>query len=381
MQINAGYIVAMLFVAMVSRSFVFFGNSTVIPTLSALLISIFSLILFDLKINLKSIFLISISIIYVLFVSLVNEASIVGVVKVLSCLTILIITRAIASKLFLMNPERCLKLLNILSFGFIFYLLIEALIRINYGDILSTNVKVYNVDNLDGIIYQGGFYKYKLGSPFFQDSNFAGLFSLATLILVMELSRYTKTFIKLKYALLTLIIVITLSRALYVSVLVMLLYVKFLDDIAFRKLIIYLIISLFISYISIFAILTIFQHDHSFMTKFKVWGDLYNKSFEIDVFSLLFGHGFDIGKYIFSYNQGSSSHSMIPQLIGEIGLIGTIAYIILLYIYLRRANYGALYFSIILLIGFSLFDPWEPMYFLVIGLITGLNYKVREFRS
>ncbi|CAH6799242.1 membrane hypothetical protein [Vibrio chagasii] len=381
MQINAKYIIAMLFIAMMFRSFIFFGNSTVIPTLLGLMISISSLIFLDLKIKLKSMLFILFSIIYVLFLSIINEASIVGVTKVSSCLTILIVSHAISSKMYLMNPERCIKLLNNLSFALIFYLLVEVSIRFGYGDILSTNVKVYNVEDLDGIIHQGGFYKYKLGSPFFQDSNFVGLFSLATLILVIEISQYTRKFIKLKYILLSLVLILTLSRALYVSVLIMLLYMKILNNVDFRRLVIYLVLSFFICSVFVFSILTVFENDHSFITKFNVWSDLYNKSFEINSFIFLFGHGFDFGKYIFSYNQGSSSHSMVPQLVGEIGLIGTIVYITSLYLFLRDANYGTLYFFIILLVGFSLFDPWEPMYFLVIGLITGIKYKAREFRS
>ncbi len=381
MQINVKYIVAMIFIAMVLRSFVIFGNSTVIPTVFGLMISIFCLIFIDLKIKIKSVVFILLPVIYVLFVSILNEASIVGLVKVLSCLTILIVSHALSSKMYYMNPERCIRLLNNLSLSFIAYLLIETLIRFSYGDILSTNMKVYNVESLDGLIHQGGFYKYKLGSPFFQDSNFVGLFSLATLILVVELSRYTRKLVKLKYILLSLVVILTLSRALYVTVLVMIFYMKVLNNIDFRKLVIYLLLSFLICSIFMFSILTVFENDHSFITKFNVWSDFYNKFFEINSISFLFGHGFDVGKYIFSYNQGSSSHSMVPQLVGEIGLIGTIVYITSLYLFLRSANYGTLYFFIILLIGFSLFDPWEPMYFLVIGLITGINYKVREFRS
>ena len=65
------------------------------------------------------------------------------------------------------------------------------------------------------------------------------------------------------------------------------------------------------------------------------------------------------GAYLYSYEEGAYAHAVLPMLMGQVGLIGLVVYIVFFILYGRLVarNYLIIYFPIFL-IGLSYLHPF-----------------------
>ncbi|MCX9073018.1 hypothetical protein, partial [Citrobacter portucalensis] len=112
--------------------------------------------------------------------------------------------------------------------------------------------------------------------------------------------------------------------------------------------------------------ITDFITDESFVSKVIIFSSL-EKIASIDLINLLFGSGFDIGGYVFSYKDGGYAHAFIPLVLGELGVVGLIAMcsvLLLIMVKLRRVSLYIL--APYMICGFSLIYPYDSMYILAL---------------
>ncbi len=315
----------------------------------------------------------------VLGFSLITDQSFKGLIKVLSCVAIYISACNLTRKY---KDDISNNILFIFRFVII-YGIVEVILRVLFGKYFAVYSSSYSFSTVNDLIESGGFYKYKSGSPFFMDSNFTGLYFLPFIYLYAR----CRSLIKEKsvhYIILFsffLLIMMTFSRTLYIAVLlyfVIILNIRFLN---IKNLIIFSpVIILIISFV-FDELYTFIASDGSFQTKIQIWNAMLLNFTNQDLLNILFGNGFDYGKFMFSFEVGKSAHAMIPQLLGEIGLIGTFLYLSLFYYSLRHCKEGRWFFIIVLCVGFSLFDPWDPLTFSIIAIAKGLDSMVLHDNS
>ena len=168
------------------------------------------------------------------------------------------------------------------------------------------------------------------------------------------------------------------SRTLYAAILLVYIGFMLLGRLTkFWAMAIYVVVGLIMGWFLLYFG-SFLADDASLQTKFGIWGSLINNFIEVDLFNQLFGFGLIEGKYVFSYEFGKSSHALIPQLFGDIGIIGTLIYCSLLFLIFAKVEKGFLYFMAIMLMGSSLFDPWDPVYFAAMGILSAVP-NIKKF--
>jgi hypothetical protein len=354
-------------ISMCLRFFSFGISSTIFPFVLGFLICIFSFLV--IRLDFKS-YAITAFLLFLAFVhSSITNLSIDHVFKI-ATLTLLFFC---CHKLTKKCEDKC-KLLNNFVIINIIFLSLEFFGRIFFGDNFRSEDAIFVESNniVDFLII--GFYKYKLGSPFFLDSNFAAIHGLLLLFFLLHFRSYIFN-LRIKLYWLSLIILATFSRAAIVCLLLVFLVfyfrrLKILTKIYFG------ILIFFFLFLSIYFIID----DWSLQTKFTVWKKLLDHDFGL--VNLFFGYGVNDGKYVFGWDDGFTSHSLIPSLIGEYGFLGMSIYVSILLIIGHSIFFNRYYFFIIIMIlGFSLFDPFEPLLFVMSGIATALNRERSDFCS
>ena len=345
------------------------GYATVIPILGAIIVFILH--------NRYSVELysgVSLFAVLLLMYTFVHLDSLKGAVKIIACALSYIVMKSLANNL-KFDAISTRHLFGKLIAFVLIYSFIETILRIFFGDYFTSSISVRDSQYaLNDFFALGKFYQYKGGSPFFTDSNFAGLFIFCWFIFHVHFKFFI--FSKKNFYFVTLLFLVlaffTFSRSLYLSLLFVFLLKEFFDRFKRSQYIYIIPFILIVSSIIIVNVSLFLSDDGSLNTKLEIWNSLFSNFFEYPIANQVLGFGLEQGKYIYSYREGGSSHALIPQLIGDIGILGLFCYLLsLLYVFGRIEN-GIIYFMGILLIGFSLFDPWDPLTFAIAGL---LNFK------
>lgn len=239
---------------------------------------------------------------------------------------------------------------------------------------------VVRFNSFDLDFFLGNFYRYKLYSRFFFDSNALGLYLLIYFSFFLFLIRrgiFSQKRDKILVFLLYLACWLSFSRSVIISLNLLVLYHawNYLGR-ASRNALLLIMICLFP-----YAIQEVYEavlSDGSGLTKLLIFKDTFNKLFELDFHEMLFGHGINAGNYTFSYKVGNYAHALIPMLLGHFGIVGVILYFsffIYAAIYSRLAN---LYLLIPMFIsGLSYLHPFYESVFLVNMLIVSINNKLK----
>ena len=239
-----------------------------------------------------------------------------------------------------------------------------------------------NSDSTDYLIEiytgaQGGlsfdtFYFFKMSSIMFFDSNYVGAFLLIFLALHHFLEYSTPWKKKLVTIILLGLIFFTLSRAAILVATAWMVF-NYWNSKKFVPKWIFALGCISAALITLF----LFQDelafsDGSFLTKLQILEGL-SGFFRQDLEVALFGLGYEVGGYLYSYMSGGYAHIHLAILLGEIGLIGTLVYLAYWYLIRLQSGIRVLYLFIpFLIIGFSLADPWEVGYFWASAMISKL---------
>lgn len=237
----------------------------------------------------------------------------------------------------------------------------------------------------DGSILQtvsSNFYILKMDSPFFADSNATALFLLFSLCLVVCTPRLKSKNIYM--FLLLILIFFTFSRAAIITSFLVILLSFFTKKISISKLILIMII-IFASVLSLPFIFETVLLDGSGVTKITVF-NLVPKIFLNDLSNLqrLFGEGINEGSLIYGYEDGKFSHALIPMILGQVGLVGLIGYMLFFFFgMLYSARSSLIFFFALFLVGLSYVHPFYEYIFLTFGIILGIskNKNVNEKRA
>jgi hypothetical protein len=344
--------------------------STLLPAASCLALAFIAFLVCPRCIVFDSSFfvVVSLALAYIFFVSIFADVSLVGFFKVSACFCAYILGRNLLkskSEFF----HDALPFLFKINIAFLFF---EALSRYAWGRLVVDSSRSFtaltDVDSFLG----GAFYQFKVGSFFFGDSNFASLHAFFLLILLVSTSQ-SKIYFKSYFVFLILLIFSTLSRSV---ISLSLFYSLFsLDYFSCNSFLRFLRLSLLVVFslvfIAFFANLY-FSGDFSLLTKFDVLHNFFTSS--VSVRDLLFGIGFDKGIYLYGFGPGLSSHSLIPSLAGTVGIVGLSLYFFYLFACCSGFRPSALgSFVILFILGFSLFDPFEPLFFFVSGISAAFN--------
>jgi len=271
-----------------------------------------------------------------------------------------------SSRLLLCISRNPIGLFNNIILLNILFLLLEMFGRIFFGDHFRSEESTFVESDSIDVFFLVGFYKFKLGSPFFLDSNFAAIHGFILLLSMVRLKKFI-TIYDLKLFTLIIIILLTFSRAAIICLLIFLFFLSLQKYSAKTQISIY---SLLLVLIFLFALWLL--DDWSLQTKFSVWERFFGHDF--DVHHLFFGYGVGDGKYIFGWEEGFTSHSLIPSIVGEFGFLGLSIFFVALYSIANNFSTKRwVFFILILLLGFSLYDPLEPLLFFFAGLSKTLR--------
>lgn len=216
------------------------------------------------------------------------------------------------------------------------------------------------------------FYFFKMSSVMFFDSNYVGAFLLIffALHLFVDYRSYLRR--NLVSAIFLLLIFFTLSRA-AIFVIGLWLAFNFWNSRSFVPKWVFVIICVMASILTLFIIQdNVAFTDGSFITKIQILEGL-SGFFEQDFPTALFGIGYEVGGYLYSYMSGGYAHIHLAILLGELGLIGTLIYFAYWYFIGIQSGSKVLYIFIpFFIVGLSLADPWEVGYFWASAIIARL---------
>ncbi|WP_114729092.1 O-antigen ligase family protein [Vibrio cholerae] len=240
------------------------------------------------------------------------------------------------------------------------FLLIELAVRINIGSLSL------------GLLY--GFKK----SLFYFDSNFIGIMIMSFIMFYLYLSKVYNHNFRLLICFLFLFLILTMSRAAIFSTLIAccIFYSKKNFKLkAYSSLLLYAMIFLSFSYIYLFDDYSFQDLDGSFNSKFYIVSkaiDIYNSLPESYMW-------FGIGLGNFDKYTGIFAHNIFVTIFIEMGIIGSVVFILLVAFSALKSNSMALYIWVPTLIcGISLFGVYTPYLFLINAAIFLENKKINS---
>lgn len=255
------------------------------------------------------------------------------------------------------------KILIVSVFLSTIIILLESILRIsNVNDVLSS--------------FSRNFYLLKIDSPFFFDSNAAGIYIVLTSIVLV----YFKDLFGRKYipilSLYTICILFTFSRSSYVAFFALLLFDFFVHRKFHFKLLLLALLS-FTTILYLSDIYDLLMSDGSGSTKFSIYFDLLPLMEKVDFLTLMFGMGITEGNYLYSYTPGAYSHALIPMILGHVGIFGLIVYFTLFFILVLIKRTSALYVIIpVFVLGFSYLHPFYETIFFVLGFVLSRRERL-----
>ena len=223
-------------------------------------------------------------------------------------------------------------------------------------------------------VFSLNFYIYKVNSPFFFDSNTTGVFACICFVvslyfkgnLYRERSRlFSLPLIFSAFA------VLSLSRASIITVCIVLLVYFFRRfSLLWQILIVFLLTITFL--FGFESVITGLWLDGSGWSKMESFARIPEIAGKLSFNSMLFGNGVDAGSYTYSYLEGSYAHSLIPMLLGQVGLLGMLLYaVFFLYIMFLTKGKTLLFMVILIVQGFSYLHPFYEFLFFGLGMIAG----------
>ena len=98
-----------------------------------------------------------------------------------------------------------------------------------------------------------------------------------------------------------------------------------------------------------------------------------------DIIHILFGYGIDAGAKVYSYKEDAYAHALIPLLLGQFGILGTILFFFFfIYYSFKIGFFGWLLFFAIVFSGFSLADPWQVLNYFVLLIMAHIKRCYRQ---
>lgn len=270
-------------------------------------------------------------------------------------------------------------------------LLIEAVFRFSFPSLAVENSELAEwISNkelsssfLDFLIGKE-FYIYKYSSIMFYDSNYAGLFSLILIVcIVFYRDKVSNSFfVNLLLVINVFLLLLTFSRAAVITLIFILPLYKIIKSLMNKSYLYSLFLLLMFSIVSIIVFVVILDYillDNSFKSKIEIMLSVFKLGNNFSLSEILFGFGFSEGGYIYSYEDGAYAHSLFPLLLGEVGLIGMIFYLLIFGVLCWLVGwYGFLVATIFIVPGFSLVDPWQIVYFWSLVYMYFIQNKQRE---
>lgn len=246
-------------------------------------------------------------------------------------------------------------------------LLLETFLRLFYP---SLGVNDQDLTNYQGFSYQNldAFYYFKYGSIMFYDSNYTGLFALSILLTVIYLRNIYGLNKFLYWGYFIPIIITIIILSFSRSAIITAVFILLMS--LAKKSLSKLLFIAAIGCVSVFILYTADISDKSLASKFEIYSSLTN-IYDYSLIDVLFGGGYFAGSFWYSPNQYAYAHSHFPLLLGQVGILGIFAYCVALaYLSLRYAL-SHMFVLAFLISGLSLADPLEPYFFAPLMFILG----------
>ncbi|UUM30468.1 hypothetical protein [Vibrio japonicus] len=176
------------------------------------------------------------------------------------------------------------------------------------------------------------------------------------------------------------LLILTFSRSAYIGAFLF----YFSSYVYYKKLPIKIAILLFfgvaILYFTYYFSYNSFStNDVSLSSKFEIFKSLaLINTYELLV--VLFGVGFEVGGYLYSFRDGAYAHALLTLLLGEVGVIGFIIYGLILGVLITKNSREINGIILTMLIcGLSLVYPWDSIYIYSVSiLLVKSRLKVQE---
>lgn len=276
----------------------------------------------------------------------------------------------ITSKLKLGEIITGAKLFTIVS---LLLITVDTYIRFTYPDYAFKG----DMNNFSRELELGSLYIYKYGSIMYFDSNYVANHILVVIVLAyFSFSVFTRNIIITSFIIL---LFLTFSRAAYLGfILLCILHLIFTVKYKYKSVLL-LMLTIISMPICIYFFTVLSLNDPSLNTKFLIFKDMFSKIETMDITSIMFGSGFDIGGYLFSWKEGGYAHSLVPLLIGEVGFIGCVIYFLILsVVYFKVGRPSLLVMLVAVFVGMSLIYPYDTIYLYVLMVIYTLYERRRK---
>lgn len=245
---------------------------------------------------------------------------------------------------------------------------IDALVRFRYFDLTY---------------FMGNFYRYKLYSVFFFDTNALGLYGLlyfGFFLFLLRFYRIRSRFYSISLIFLYIFCILSFSRSVILALHLLLVYHLIHRIGRFAKLSLAFLLVTTIGVLSA-SIVEYVSNDGSGLSKILIYSDVLEKFENLSFRAVLFGHGINAGNYTFSYKQDHYAHALGPMLLGQFGILGVTGYLFYFWFLGKKVAFSNLYLVIpVFIAGLSYLHPFYETIFLVNGAIVGvrLNNSIHE---
>ncbi|PEA54432.1 hypothetical protein CON64_12710 [Bacillus pseudomycoides] len=240
----------------------------------------------------------------------------------------------------------------------IMLLVIEAYWRLTHPWSLQNTWQLSQVDS--------GFYKYKMNSFMYQDSNFVGIFIISLFFFCVYLRNCKKITLKWQMSILAILCILTFSRAAIFTLF------TFYILIGFKSKWIRILLVIASASMGIFFISSYFNSDVSFLSKIEIidraWEFIKNTTASNVLLGIGFGNSFE---YL-----SIGAHNFIITYLIESGLIGFTILVVLWWEILRKTNFKAGIIMVPFLVnGMSLAGHAIPYLYCMFAIIYMLEEK------
>jgi hypothetical protein len=225
------------------------------------------------------------------------------------------------------------------------------------------------------------FYNYKIDSPFFYDSNAAGIYSLLTLILLIKVIslklNHNKVILNCLLISLVITIFLSFSRAAIIAMFTLFVF-KFYQKSNLSKIVCAICLIILLT-LNIENGIEILQADGSGNSKLLIYSATIQLMGEVSLSTLMFGQGMNYGAYVYSYEAGSYAHALLPMLLGQVGVVGTFVYVCFFYLFARlnTKRYMEVLFPI-MVVGLSYLHPFLEMIFAITAICFAVDNKLKR---
>lgn len=255
----------------------------------------------------------------------------------------------------------------------LYFLNLSVCVSILVG-VVESYLRLFSFESISETLMEN-FYLLKFDSPFFADSNAAAVYYLVLLATLLGLNARNNKIIRYQILILSILVVLTLSRA-AIAAMVVVFFIKWLFKRgALAKVFIYPLILIFIL-AAIPLIYGSLMSDGSGSTKIIAYEVLFNKLTDgsVHLMGVLFGVGINEGSLLYGYADGKFSHALLPMLIGQVGLLGSIFYfgffgVLLLYSYKNVVYLVVAIFTA----GLSYIHPFYEFIFAMAGILLAFS--------